>query len=132
MAKYIVPVSQHFYIAYICLASLSLLREEAAHARALRKIVGYRGTLRNTSCTNFRACNFPPEDGFNVCMSACKTPILAHFCQADSPSSAHLKVGKGKAVFAVSKVLPLDTFSRSSGREEKKKSVESNALPATN
>ncbi|ROL47066.1 hypothetical protein DPX16_18864 [Anabarilius grahami] len=42
----------------------------AAHARALRKSTGYRamgkGTLRNTSCANFRACNFPPA----VCVSA--------------------------------------------------------------
>lgn len=103
------------------MASLNLLREKVAHDGALRKIGGYRGTLRNTSCTDFRACNFSPEDGFNVRMSACKTPILAHFCQADSPNTAHLKVGKGKVVFAVSKVLPLDTFSRRSGREEKRK-----------
>lgn len=116
------------YSVYMCVqtqASLSLLCKEVAYTGALRIIEGYRttgrGMLSSTSCRNFRAGNFP-----------CKILILAHFCQADSPNSAHLKVGKGKVVFAVSKVLPLDTFSRRSGREEKKKSVESNALPATN
>ncbi len=39
------------------------------------------------------------------------------FARQTPPAQSH---GECKAVFAVSKVLPLDTFSRSSGREEKK------------